>query len=74
MTRMTPKGAYAHTPHQTIEQLAATAQARAAQGEDQFFVRQDLVNGYSLGFGSRNDWTIQCAVIAGHESRKFPKS
>ena len=61
----TPKGAYADTPHKTIEELSLMAEERTSRGEEPYHVRQDIVNGYSLGFGSRNDWTIQCACEAG---------
>jgi hypothetical protein len=66
MTKLTERGDYANTPHQTIEQLVATAKARTTKGEDAYFVRQDITMGYSLGFGSRNDWAIQCACEEGH--------
>jgi hypothetical protein len=67
---LTPKGAYSQTPHKTIEQLIALALLRTTQGEDCYYVRQDIVNGYSLGFGSRNDWAIQCACEQGHAIAK----
>lgn len=63
----TEKGAYAYTPHKTIEELCALAKQRTGKGEDPYFVRQDITNGYSLGFGSRNDWAVQCACEEGHE-------
>jgi len=61
----TARGAYCNTPHQTIEQLAATAKQRSTAGEDPFSIIQDLVNGYSLGWQSANHRIIEEAVNNG---------
>jgi len=70
----TKRGAYCDTPHTTIEQKAAAARRRVADGEDPYFVRQDIVNGYSLGFQSANDALIEAACRAGMEDRHAGKT
>lgn len=61
----TARGAYSATPHKTIEELSAIAESRVANGEDAYHVRQDIVNGYSLGWQSANDEVIQLAIKRG---------
>lgn len=58
----TPRAAYAGTPHQTIEQLCSTAKSRVQAGEPAWFVIQDIVNGYSLGWQSANHRLIEQAA------------
>lgn len=50
----TPRGAYCNTPHKTIEELRVIYLSRIAQGEQEYDVLQDIVNGYSLGWQSAN--------------------
>jgi hypothetical protein len=50
----TPRAAYSDTPHKTIEELRVIATQRVNNGEPAWFVIQDLVNGYSLGWQSAN--------------------
>jgi len=61
-------GAYSETEHKTIENLVAMAWARCKAGEAAYHVRQDLVNGYMLGFGSANDALIERACKEGYAS------
>lgn len=63
--RQTARGAYAGTPHKTIEELCESASNRVAAGESPWHVRQDIVNGYSLGWQSANDTLIQSAIESG---------
>lgn len=61
----TPRAAYSNTPHQTIEQLCNTAKNRVETGEPAWFVIQDIVNGYSLGWQSANHRLIEQAARSG---------
>lgn len=58
----TKRGAYADTPHKTIEELVAQARQRVEVGEPLDLIIQDLVDGYSLGWQSANHRLIEAAV------------
>jgi len=59
----TPIGAYTGMPHKTIEELVTMARERAKQdGAIGYRIVQDLVDGYSLGWGSANHRAIEEAV------------
>jgi len=62
MKAKTPVGAYAGTPHKTIEELVALATQRATAGEYPSEIIQDLVDGYSLGWQSANHRLIEQAA------------
>jgi len=58
----TAVGAYAGTPHKTIEELIAMAARRAKAGEHPSQIVQDIVDGYSLGWQSKNHRLIENAI------------
>lgn len=62
MKTKTAVGAYADTPHKTIEELIALAACRAAAGENPLDIVQDLVDGYNLGWQSANHRLIERAA------------
>ena len=57
-------GAYYGTPHKTIEELVEMARSRAADGEHQTEIIQDIVDGYGLGWQSANHRLIEDATKA----------
>jgi hypothetical protein len=57
----TPRGAYAHTPHKTIEEMANDAAMRTKHGELACDVIQDIVDGYDLGWQSASHRIIEQA-------------
>lgn len=58
----TAVGAYAGTPHKTIEELVDLARQRARAGQPAAEIVQDLVDGYSLGWQSANHRLIEQAT------------
>ena len=61
----TPVGRYSGQPHRTIDELVEEARVRALNGEQPYFVTQDLVNGYSLGWLNENHRRIEAAANLG---------
>lgn len=70
----TPVGAYSSTPHKTIEQLETLAYQFTRKGASPFYIHQDIVNGYSLGFGSLNATAIHKACGRGCEDHGKEKA
>ena len=58
----TARGSYSCTPHKTIHELRAMYLDRIAHGEPAWFVLQDIVNGYDLGWQSANHRYIETGI------------
>ena len=66
----TPLNAYASTPHKTITELAELATARTFAGENPAAVKQDIIDGYGLGWQSANAALIETAADKGAEMER----
>ena len=67
MKTPTPLNAYASTPHKTITELEELATARTFAGENPADVKQDIIDGYGLGWQSANAALIETAADKGAE-------
>lgn len=63
---MTPRGAYKNKPHKTIEELTREAYERGKTSRQPVYdIAQDIVDGYSLDWGSANTRLIVQSAIRG---------
>lgn len=70
LTVKTPVGAYASTPHKTMRELERIAIDRVRAGEPLYYVLQDIIDGYHLGWGSKNAQILEnCVRLATAEGR-----
>ena len=70
MKTPTPLKAYASTPHKTITELEELATARTFAGENPADVKQDIIDGYGLGWQSANAALIETAADKGAEMER----
>ena len=70
MKTPTPLKAYASTPHKTITELEELATARTFAGENPAYVKQDIIDGYGLGWQSANAALIKTAADKGAEMER----
>ena len=65
-----PLNSYASTPHKTITELEELATARTFAGENPAYVKQDIIDGYGLGWQSANAALIETAADKGAEMER----